>query len=151
MREEVRMRRAMVVAAMLATGCGAEMWQHRAGHSLRLNPGDTWTQEADYDLLAQASGKACASLEADAVRRGASSDPARNGPPALFEQAKYLAIGSVQNADGLAAIRSEVTENAGVVCVNLTGRAYRITKLRAAAAPAPERSSPADKLMAPKE
>lgn len=143
------MRRAMAVAVVLATGCGAEMWQHKAGHSLRLNPGDTWTQEADYELLAQASGKACAAVDTDAVKRGASSDPARNGPPALFEQAKYFAIGSVKEADGLAAIRSEVTENAGVVCVSLTGRAYRITQLRATKAPTAKPST--EKLLELKE
>jgi hypothetical protein len=146
----VQMRRVMVVAAMLAAGCGAPTWQHKAGNSLRMNPGDTWTQEADYELLALASGKACGALESDSVKRGASRDPALNGPPALFEQAKYIAIGSVPNADGLAAIRSEVAENAGVVCVNLTGRAYRITKLRAAAVPAGARPS-SEKLLELKE
>lgn len=143
----------MVAVVVVATGC-SPVYQSRGGRSLPLDQIETWKHEIDYELLGHVTAQACAASSADSAKRGSSKDPSANGPRALFEQAKVAALAGGRDLDGLIAVRTVVTEQNGTVCVKVTGRAYRIARLRAVATPndlPPPKSPAAIDLLTPNE
>lgn len=81
-------------------------------------PGGGYPSEIEYKVLAVARGEACA--------------PAGQGTmEQLLKEAEYKAIESVPEADDVMLPRTRWTAEGGKVCVQLTGRAYRIVRLHA--------------------
>jgi hypothetical protein len=112
----------------------------------------------DYELLAVATGHACATPGVlEAIGKIPSADKFPTGQTYLYEQAKFEAIQSIPNADGdglieIRAHSSPMTD--GQICMTLVGRAYRVIALRAAptcgASAAPQAPPSASATKAPK-
>ena len=120
--------------------------QYATPRAVDLIPEQAYPLEVTYEMLGVAKAEACGDPRgsvAGAVSIG--SGEVVVGNPALFQEAKYLAIESVPNADNLLYIRAKVERQPQKECVSVTGRAYRVLKLLARA----PGSSAADDLATP--
>jgi len=106
--------------------------QYATPRAVDLIPEQAYPLEVTYEMLGVAKAEACGDprrSEAGSINIG--SGDVVVGNPALFQEAKYLAIESVPNADNLLYIRAKVEREALKECVSVTGRAYRVVKLQA--------------------
>jgi hypothetical protein len=115
-----------LLLAFALSGCA--LMPFPAATPKAIQPGDkTVPHSLEYEVLAQATGKACASLASLAILHGPRFvDTMTVGHPALFERAKYEAIASTKGADGLAGVSAKVELNGGDECVTVIGRAFAI-------------------------
>ena len=98
-------------------------------------PDTFYPAEVDYELLGLVTGSACADM-AQLEREGAKETRAivpGTGHPAVYQAARYDALEKAGDADNLASVRAKVTWENGKECVEVTGRAYRVTGMRSVA------------------
>ncbi len=133
--------RALTLAAGAATlaGCAKPVpptWITPA--SPPVFPDSIYPAEVDYQLLGLVEGHACME-EADLERYGAVAVPAEpgGGHPAVVQAARYEALAKIADADSLTSIRSRVSWEGSQQCVDVTGRAYRVTAIRSVAGATP--------------
>lgn len=101
-------------------------------------PDAIYPAEVDYQLLGLVEGRACMEEE-ELERYAAEAVPteAGSGHPAVVQAARYDALTKVADADSLTSIRSRVSWEGSKQCVDVTGRAYRVTAIRSVAGAAP--------------
>jgi len=95
-------------------------------------PGPTafYPAEVDYQLGELVTGQACIDEE---LLAQLPTDGSGLAHPAVREAARYDALSRAPDADALLAERSVVSWKDGKECVELTGRAYRVTAMRSVA------------------
>jgi hypothetical protein len=87
--------------------------------------------EAQYEILGIGTGQACGDLRdlQVASMTGGKSDSPGAGSSLLYQQAKYLAIEQIPNADNLLFVRVKAENDGWKQCVTVTGRGYRLTSV----------------------
>ena len=134
--------------AVLLSGCAtipfSSQKTHATPRAVDLVPEKTYPWAASYEMLGLARGEACAEVKSLVQSGDSATSGAVVGNPALFREAKYLAIESVPNADSLLYVRAKAERARERECVTVTGRAYRVVKLQAQPpqAPRPRPRSP---------
>lgn len=132
----IRRAVAVAAAAAFASGCAKPVppaWI--TPPSPPVFPETFYPAEVDYQLLGLVEGHACME-EDDLARYGTvevtSLEPGA-GHPAVVQAAKYDALTKAENADSLTSIRAKVSWDGTQQCVDVTGRAYRVTGIRSVA------------------
>jgi hypothetical protein len=125
------MRRLPIVLLLGCVACNIPMLTKTATpasepHGIQLYP-----HAVQYIIMQQTSAEACASIDQVKQSDVKSNDPRVLGSPMLFEMAKFNAVGKIQDADGLMAIRAKVEYRNGDECVTVYGRAFRIRHIEA--------------------
>ncbi len=114
-----------LVALAAAAGCegaSVQAMQSFPWHSVPRQsdpaPGGGYPSEIEYKILAVARGEACMTAGHGTMDQ-------------LLKEAEYKAIESVPDADDVMLPRTRWTSDGGKICVQLSGRAYRIVRLHA--------------------
>lgn len=129
------MRSLLVVIVAVLPGCGLTSF-HTANHTTPASPTPPLTTpyatSVQYEMLGWTSAEACSAEDGpifgNSVTEGGVSHPA------LYEQAKYLALEGMPEADNLMFIRTHAREDGAQTCLKVTGRGYRILSLASTAA-----------------
>ncbi len=120
-----------VVCAAVALGCTKPVppaWI--TPESPSAGPTSFYPAEVEYALGELVSGQACIDEE---LLAQLPTDGSGLAHPAVREAARYDALSRAPDADALLAERSVVSWKDGKECVELTGRAYRVTAMRSVA------------------
>ena len=123
------------LVAVWLSGCATtptlSQKSHATPRAVDLVPEKTYPWAAGYQMLGLARGEACAEVKSLFQAPASATSAQVVGHPALFREAKYLAIESVPNADNLLYVRVKAERARERECVTVTGRAYRVVKLQA--------------------
>lgn len=137
-----------VFALVFAAGCAPTLYSTITPSSAIEHP----PQASAYEILGRASGEACESIVKLKLSSTVSGDRYRIAEAQLYEEAKLMALGTMPEADGLVYVRAKMApkdSDATILCVALSGLAYKVTAL-APAAPIAPTPPPQAKLPTPK-
>lgn len=87
--------------------------------------------EVDYTILGPVSGQACGDLQDYLLASGGRQTWSGPVHPQVLEAARYDALQKNPEADNLMYIRAKIENDGYKQCVTVTGKAYRVERIRA--------------------